>query len=880
MHGSSGVKLPFPGTAKWTRQRILIALVQFGSLPCIFTVAAPAQNQPGFAVSGMVLDPQRAFVPGVTIFLEQSDRKDVRSTTTNSQGTFQFEMVAPGSYRIRVERTGFKSSLTAVTVRNQALAPLRILLELAEVRQELTVSSDDSTQVSTAASANQNIVSLNRSALDDLPIFDQNFISAMSQFLDPGSTGTNGITLVVDGVEATRAGVSASAIQQVSINQDPYSAQYPSLGRNRIEIVTKPGAPEYHGTFNFLFRDSVLNARDAFALTKPPEQRRIFEGILSGPLGGSKKTSFLISGNREEQDAQAVVVALGPAGAIRETAPTPQRNTELSGGVNHQIRDNDLISLRGVYTDRTVRNQGVGGFTLPEAGADYEDREDLLFFNYTSSWSKHWLQQFRTMAARQHTPTRSVNSEPRTAVLGAFTGGGAQGDRLQTENHVIFTEIISWTGTKHTIRTGINVPDWSRRGLDDFTNFGGTYTFSTLQDYEQARPLSLLRQAGNGHVVFLEKVVGGFLLDEFRMRPNLQVSAGLRYDWQNYFHDSNNFAPRLSLAYAVGKSRQTVIRAGAGFFYDRTGPLPIFDLIRYDGVRLLQYLISSPSFPQPQTAGFTNIVRLEPDIRIPYTLQYSAGVERQLARGTTVSVTYTGMRGTHLFRSRDINAPRPPLYGVRPNPGLGVSRQIESAGDLESHSLEVGLRGSVTRYFTGMVQYTLARAYNNVGSAPSGGGRMSGITFFPANNYDLAGEWSRSDFDQRNRLSLLGTLTPARYVKLGVSFSAYSGQPYSETTGRDDNHDGLPNDRPPGVPRNSLQGPGYVDLDLRWSHDFFLAAARKDKGPTATLGLDAFNIWNKVNYAAYVGNLSSPFFGYANSAQPPRRLQLSFRFRF
>jgi hypothetical protein len=187
-----------------------------------------------------------------------------------------------------------------------------------------------------------------------------------------------------------------------------------------------------------------------------------------------------------------------------------------------------------------------------------------------------------------------------------------------------------------------------------------------------------------------------------------------------------------------------------------------------------------------------------------------------------------------VFRSRDLNAPPPPFYYARPNPEWGVLRQIESAGDLESHSLEIGLRGNVTRYFTGMVQYTLGRAYNNVGGTPAGVTRNSGINVFPANNYDLSGEWSRADFDQRHRFSLLGTLTPGKYFKLGAAVSLYSGQPYTETTGRDDNHDGLANDRPLltndrrlYVPRNSLQGPGYADVDLRWSHDFFLAGAKK-----------------------------------------------------
>ena len=855
------------------------ALTRLLFLGTLVAAVLGAQSPSGIAVTGTVLDPHQAGVVGAKVTLKAADGAEVQSTTVDSSGAFRFTDVPPGNYDVQIEQQGFKPSVSRVRVGTQALRPLRVVLALADVQQQVTVSAE-LTQVSTNTADNLDTVSMDRTALDNLPIFDQDFIGTMSRFLDASSVGTNGVTLIVDGVESSRAGVSASAIQEVKLNQDPYSAEFSRPGRGRIEIITKPGSAAFHGTFNFLFRDYLLNARDPFALIRPPEQRRIFEGNLTGPLGRSKKTSFLISANREEEDAQAVIVAQGPTGEIRETAPAPQRNTELAGSMNHQIGENHLISIRGVYTDRTIQNQGVGGFTLPEAGTNFEDREDIIFFNHSGLFTKKLLNQFRLLVAREHMPTTSINPGPKVVVLGAFTGGGAQGDRLQTENHVILNEILVWSGAKHTIRTGFNVSDLSRRGLDDNTNTLGTYTFSTLQDYQQSHPFSLLRQSGNGHVVFVEKVLGGFVQDEFRLLPNLQISMGLRYDWQNYFHDDNNFSPRVSIAYAPGKAKKTVIRAGSGFFYDRSGSGVIFDLLRYDGIHLHQFLITDPLFPDPFAVGPTNVVRLEPGVRIPYTLQYSASVERQLGKATTFTVTYTGIRGVHLFRSRDINAPPPPFYLARPDPNLSVLRQVESAGDLESHSLEIGLRGNVTRYFTGMLQYTLGRAYNNVGGTPAGVNRQFGINVFPANNYDLSGEWARADFDQRQRFSLLGTVTPGKYFKLGVALSLYSGQPYNETTGRDDNHDGLANDRPAGVPRNSLQGPGYADVDLRWSRDFFLAAAKKDKGPTVTLGFDAFNVLNRVNYVSYIGVLSSPFFGQPIAAQPPRRLQASFRFRF
>jgi hypothetical protein len=855
-------------------------LLQPSTLAAFAFLAAGFAQEPASrsALTGVVLDPTDAGVAGAKIVLQRNDGSAPATARADATGGFRFEAVRAGSYKLSVERDGFKRASSQVRIGSRPPAPLVIRLQVADLRSAVTVT-DRATQLSTNSADNLDTVTLDRNALDNLPIFDQDYVGTVSRFLDAGSVATGGVTLVVDGIEATRAGVSASAIQEVKINADPYSAEYPRPGRGRIEIITKPGSSEFHGTFNFLFRDYHLNARDPFSLTRPFEQRRIFEGSLTGPLGRGKKTSFLISANREEEDVQAVVFAEGFAGPIQQTLPAPARNTELSGSLNRQIGREHLISIRGQYTHRSIQNQGVGGFNLPEVAANFDDREDIIYFNHRGPITKRLFNLFRFYAGRQHTPTSSVNPGAKIVVLGAFTGGGAQANRLQTENHIALNEIVVWSGQKHTVRFGFNVPDISRRGLDDNTNTVGTYTFSSLQDYILRRPFSLVRQSGNGHVVFVEKVLGGFVQDEFKVRPNLQFSIGLRYDWQNYFHDTNNFGPRASFAYAPGAGRKTVIRGGTGFFYDRTGPQPIFDLMRYDGARLLQYVITNPLYPDPDATGPTSIVRLDPTVKLPFLLQYGIGIERQLRKSTTLSVNYYGTRGFNLFRSRDVNAPPPPLYLARPDAQYSVWRQIESSADLKSNSLEVALRGNVTRYFTGMIQYTLAKAYNNTGGNSLAGARAS-LNSFPANSYDLSGEWARADYDQRHRFNLLGTVTPGRYFKLGVGIGLYSGMPYTMTTGRDDNQDSLANDRPAGVPRNSLHGPAYADLDIRWSRDFFFVSSKRDKGPTATLGLDAFNVLNHVNYSGYIGVLSSPFFGKPVSALPTRRLQASLRFRF
>jgi hypothetical protein len=842
-----------------------------------------AQQQPDrFNISGSVVDPSGAGVSNAQLRLQRLGGSLARSAKCDVAGLFRITGIPSGDYTIDVSAGGFSTQTLRVRIDGHEPAPLRCMLQLADVRQEVTVS-DASAQVTTEAADNLDTVTLDREMLNDLPVFDQNYVAAISQFLDPGSVSTNGVTLVVNGMEQRNVGVSASAIQQVKINQNPYSAEFSRPGRGRIEILTKPGGPVYHGTFNFLFRDAELNARDPFALTRPPEQRRIYEGSLTGPLGAGGKNSFLISANREEQDLQSVVFADTPTGLLRANVPNPQRNTEFSAGVTHQFSEGHVATVRASYRDTTEQNRGVGGFVLKEAGVNFEDREDELYYNDSLAISSKLLNQFRVVFGRQHTPTTSVTDAPSLNVAGSFVGGGAQADRLQTENHINLNEIVTWTEGKHQIRAEINVPDISRRGLDDYTNFGGTYSFSTLLDYEQNRPYSLIRQTGDGHVVFVETVIGGFIQDEYHPRPNVTVSAGLRYDWQNFLHDNNNISPRLSVAYAPSKDRKTVLRVGAGLFYDRTGPGPLFDLKRYNGVRLHQVVLTDPGYPEPLSDAAlmglpTTITRFDPTVQLPYTLQFSATLERQLHKNATLSASYWAIRGVDLFRSRDVNAPLPPFYSVRPNPTYGVYRQIESSGHLQSDALELAVRGSLTRYFNGMVQYTFGRAMNDVAGNYSSSTRSTGINAFPANNYDLSGEWARADYDQRHRINLLGSTHVAKFLDFGMGVSANTGAPYTETTGRDDYHTGYANARPAGVDRNSLQGPGFAQLDLRWFHDFTFT--RKQDGPSARFALDAFNVTNRVNYASFVGNLSSPFFGQPVSARPPRRLQASFRFSF
>lgn len=195
---------------------LLLGLIGSG-----FVADAPAQTD-FFTITGVVLDQNNAAITKARVTL-RSANQPARLTVTDAAGTFRFEKLTAGAYEIEVAREGFKSITEPLTIGARQPAPLRIVLAVADVQQELTVS-ENTTQVSTEAGNNQDVASVDRQMLDTLPSLGQDYIGTMAGFLSAGTAGTGGVTLIVDGMEAVKAGVSASGIQEVRINTTPKSA--------------------------------------------------------------------------------------------------------------------------------------------------------------------------------------------------------------------------------------------------------------------------------------------------------------------------------------------------------------------------------------------------------------------------------------------------------------------------------------------------------------------------------------------------------------------------------------------------------------------------------------------------------------------------------
>jgi len=836
-----------------------------------------AQNQ-SLTLGGFIVDPSGAAVSNAALEVHAASGAVVARGKSAGNGSFRVQGLPADDYVLTVPAFSSFSERKMRVHLSTNLSDVRVVLALASVTQQVTVSTA-SQELSTEPTENVDTVAVQSTELRKLPAVDLDYVAALSSLLDASSAGTGGTTLVVDGIEMKSVGVAPSAIQEVRVNNDPYSTEFNRPGRGRIEVTTKPGSQLYHGEGDFLYRNARFNAMNHFATTRPHDARELAEGHITGPVGHAKHTNFIGSGEYRHRNPQVAINALGPNGPVNETVIAPNHSSQATLRVTHDFSDMHRLQAGYNFEDYAESNSGIGGLTLPEAGTNTFSREDDLIFNDRLILTPNLVNQLLVTLEKDEDVTQSVTNAPAIQVSGAFTGGGAQADLARTENTIHVNEVVSWSHGRHYIRAGVQLPQFSRRAVDDRTNRLGTFSFASLADYAVNRPYVFTAQRGTGRGLYWINEFGSFVQDQVKLTPRLQLSMGVRYDFQTFVGDHNNFAPRISLAYAPGKAK-TVIRVGTGFFYDRTGGDFPAAAVLHDGSILDTVQLQNPAYPLSANTAFptvpSNIVRFAPGVRSPYTIQSSVGIERQLTAKSTVTATYRNAVQIKSFRSRDANAPvlpANPLLGAtyaRPNPSLGQVQQIESGGRQMANALDLTFRGEAGRWFSGQAQYTLSSVKNNT----------NGIRGFPEDQYRPNAEWGRANFDRLHSLNILGNINPDHWLTLGVQLNLQSGAPYTETTGTDDFHTGLGNARPAVVPRNTLETAGTVQLNLQWNHDFRVGKSQGDRARYISAGLASFNVLNRTNYESYVGTLTSPLFGQSTAAANGREMQLTVGYRF
>jgi hypothetical protein len=848
---------------------------KFFSLIFIALLSMGAIAQQGVTVSGTTEDQTGAAIPEEKLTLTNKASGAIFKTVSDASGVFSFKNIPPGQYLLKGEADGFKSARLDITVGTQSLSNIKIKMEIT-ISDEVKVDGKTSEPVS--PENNTGLIYLNSESLNSLPSQGQNVLSVISNFLSPVAQGIDGPSIVIDGVESSDLSLPTAALKQLSINKNPYSAEYRRPGSGRVEVTTRNGSRgHFDGGLAFYSRNSAFDARNAFAQTKPDLNRLLFEGSLSGPLP-IKRTRFFISGTRLSNEESAVVNALTPRGPLVENVPTSFYNTNLLGRIDVRDEGPKAFSLVYAFSDRPERNYEVGGLQLAEQGISRDKRSHKIQASYSTLFSDSLLNVTRFTVERKNEHIGNLTSQPEIEVKGAFIGGPSQTARLNRETMFELQNLSTFTRGIHTLKFGGLVKP-RFYVFTDATNFGGRFIFSNLADFTARTPALFQIARGNPRGSFSQHEALGFVQDEIKLRQNLNVTIGLRYDWQAKIGDKNNFAPRLAVAYAPGNGK-TVLRGGAGIFYDRLSDRAIQRSLLINGLNIIDLVIAQPSFDDPLGSGSAisappSVWRIASDLQSPYLFQGSVGIERSLWNNTQLTVEYQTLRGVHLFRSRNINAP---LFagGPLPDPNFLLIRQIESSGTLRGNALVTSFQGRIIRPLKIKAQYTLSRTTDDV----------NGLFDLPANNYDLRLERGRANFDKLHRLNFAGILDLPEQFKIGSVLTLASGIPFDITTGFDDNGDDVVNDRPFGVTRNTGRGPGLAQLDLRISKllqlPLFFNEEYKDKGEfrSLELNLDVFNVLNRNNLTDVIGELSSPLFGRANASLQARTIQLSLKFNF
>ena len=833
---------------------------------------ALAQQAPG-TLRGQVSDEFGGVIVGASVTLTDASGKS-KSVVTGSDGAYSVAGLTPGRYTIRVVATGFALHESADVEVNAGRNELpQITLGVSLEKEEVTVASEGPLSVDTASAG---AIVLKGKDLEALPE-DPDELAAALQALAGPAAGPNGGQITIDGFEGGRV-PPRDSIREVRVNDNPLSAENDRPGFGGIQIFTKPGTEKLRGSFGGSFNDESMNSRNPFLQSekRPPFQWRMYSGNLSGSIV-PKKSSFFLDFHRGETDDNDLVngLRLDPSDPS-QTLPlnfailSPRRNWGINPRVDYAINDKHTLVGRYSFFHNDDLNLGVSQYSLPERAFDSTLSNHTVQLTETAIVNKSTVNETRFQFIR----TRSEQS-PLTEGLAAvnvfdafFAGSSPGGNSFNQSKRWEVTNTTTQARGAHSLKFGARL-----RGirLSDFSenNYNGTYTFSSLEQYRQALagnavPTQFSVIAGEPLAEISQVDFGGFVQDDWKLRPNLTLGGGIRYERQTNLNSAFNFAPRLYLAWSPdgggGRTAKTVIRVGAGIFYDRINENIALTNERLGGAGLQQqFVVRDPALlagtvfdaeghvvsgglTAADLAGFgtaTATRQLAPDATAPYSYITGVILTRQLTKTATLNVFFSTFDTRHLLRSRNINAPTT-IGGVfrRPQVGVGDIYQYETSGTQSMKQLNIGVSKQFRPGFSLNVNYTIGKAQSDADFGQ-----------FPMNQYDLSGEYGRTSWDARHRIFIIGSaVIPKLNISLNPMIMANTGRPFNIITGLDDNGDGIINDRPafadsntpaadlvqtpfgnfdlrpkPGqtiIPRNYAEGPGFFTVNLRVGRSF------------------------------------------------------------
>ncbi|MGA8143162.1 MAG: carboxypeptidase regulatory-like domain-containing protein [Candidatus Acidiferrales bacterium] len=820
----------------YRRQFICIAI--FTLLALSNSSRVNAQTGLG-ALHGQVLDPSGGSVAGASILLTTPAGATL-AATTNQQGVFERKGLAPGKYTVEVIAKGFALYKNEdVEIAAEQIQQLKVTLEI-EQQQEKVVVNDLAPTVDVNPASNAGAIVISGKELEALPDDPDELQSDLTALAGP-SAGPNGGQFYIDGFTAGQL-PPKSAIREIRINQNPFSAEYDKVGYGRIEIFTKPGTDKWHGQISVNANDSAFNSKNPFfhqssaGTSYPGYYTTQYSGNIGGPL--SKKASFFFNTDIRDINDLSIVNAqivdttssAFPIVPFTAAVPTPHKRYNIGPRLDYQLSPTNTLSVRYQYYRDDVKNDGIGGFSLPTQGFNLRSTEQTLQLSDTQTLGANVVNETRFQYLHQTNNQNPLSADVTLLVQGAFNGGGSNlGTLLDTSNHYELQNYTSISHGNHFIKFGGRL-----RGVLDSSSstegFNGEYIFPSIEAYQSALASGTQTASqflltagpvatvpGNPFASVGQVDVGLYAEDDWRIRPNITLSYGLRFESQNEISNHANWAPRLGFAWGIGgggkSAPKTVLRSGFGIFYDRFNSSYALQEDRLNGIRQSQFIFTNPDFfplVAPTSTVNPSVYQQASRLRAPYVMQTAVSLERQLTKIANVSVSYLNSRGWDQLFTNNINSPIPgtfdyPFYtsatpGVRPLSGFENVYQFQSEGIFRENQMFVQATVRAGSKLTLFSYYTLTYANSDTSSA----------TNFPSNPRNLMQDYGRSPFDIRNRYFLGGTIGLPYNFRLSPFMIVSSGTPFNISLSQDLIGTAQFNQRP--VFANGATGPAIVTV--------------------------------------------------------------------
>jgi hypothetical protein len=770
-------------------------------LPVLFillALPAYAQNANQTQLRLVVVDETGAGIPSATIIVTPASGNAV-TFASDERGLAMSPSLAPGDATLHVEFEGFQPYEARITLRRGAMNQT-VTLKIAGLEEEVVVS--DTTALDDRR-GNSFSTTLEESEIEELPEDPEELADVLAAM-----AGGSGAVFQVNGFRGGRL-PSRDEIRQIRFRTNSFSADNHDAGRTQIEIITRPNVREWNGNGSFNYRSDSMNARNAFANAKTPEQNRNFNLGARGPIVKGKTSIRLNLDGRRDYQADTIVAIDEFGVRLGDYVRRPSDSTNATIGIEHALTNNQTLRLEYRYGEGKVENNGVGGFNLAERAFNTSNNVNQIRAQAQGVVGKNLLNEIRLQVYSQENERTSLSSAPTIVVLDAFTRGGAGVSSTGSSRLFELAENLDINvGRKQQMRVGFLLEGGRYRNFDA-TNAAGTFTFRTLADFQAGRPAAFTQRLGQVNTEFYHYNLGFYWSDDIRLNNKFSFGIGVRNEMQSHIDSPLNLMPRFGFTWTPWGNR-TAIRGGYGLFYDWYESSLYDQTLRVNGIAQRDIQIESPGYPDPYN-GSSNTrvnppgrIQASSDLEMPKVHQASIGIERQMTQNLSVQAIYQMLRGRNQLRSININAPVPAglnpddsVNWLRPDPTIGNITQFDSTGRSRSDRLE--LRGTYRlpqRNIFMNMNYTLAQVKNHADSA----------TAIPANNLDPDAEWGPSRQDVRHRFQGLINFPLVYGVRSSINVQAQSALPYTITLGDDLNKDGVFNERPVGIGRNTARG--------------------------------------------------------------------------